>query len=150
MSNGEAANGIEKIIRFGNVYQTNKQSTVNSLFGDTAMPEIATPKLPACEAWSLTEKLDYEKEVTGMFMSGHPLDNFKFELKYYGIMQLSEFNEVKESATLITANTNRNFRIAGLVTDAQHRMTKTGREFGSLTIEDFSGKRKESTNKRLL
>ncbi|HRH50181.1 MAG TPA: DNA polymerase III subunit alpha [Panacibacter sp.] len=140
VSNGEAANGIEKIIRFGNVYQTNKQSTVNSLFGDTAMPEIATPKLPACEPWSLTEKLDYEKEVTGMFMSGHPLDNFKFELKYYGIMPLSEFNEVKESATLIAANANRNFRIAGLVTDAQHRMTKTGREFGSLTIEDFSGK----------
>lgn len=140
VSNGEAANGIEKIIRFGNVYQTNKQSTVNSLFGDTAMPEIATPKLPACEAWSLTEKLDYEKEVTGMFMSGHPLDNFKFELKYYGIMPLSEFNEVKDSATLIAANANRNFRIAGLVTDAQHRMTKTGREFGSLTIEDFSGK----------
>ena len=140
VSNGEAANGIEKIIRFGNVFQTNKQSTVNSLFGDSVMPEIATPKLPACEEWTLTEKLDYEKEVTGMFMSGHPLDHFKFELKYYGIMPLSEFNEVKESNTLIAANANRNFRIAGLVTDAQHRITKTGREFGSLTIEDFSGK----------
>ncbi len=140
VSNGETANGIEKIIRFGNVYQTNKQSTTHSLFGDSVMPEIATPKLPACEEWSLTEKLDYEKEVTGMFMSGHPLDNFKFELKYYGIMQLSEFNEVKDSNTLIVANANRNFRIAGLVTDAQHRITKTGREFGSLTIEDFSGK----------
>ena len=55
-------------------------------------------------------------------------------------MPLSEFNEVKESNTLIAVNANRNFRIAGLVTDAQHRITKTGREFGSLTIEDFSGK----------
>ena len=75
-----------------------------------------------------------------MFMSGHPLDHFKFELKYYGIMQLSEFNEVKDSATLTAANANRNFRIAGLVVDAQHRVTKTGRNFGILTIEDFSGK----------
>jgi len=110
------------------------------LFGDSVMPEIATPKLPACEEWTLTEKLDHEKDVTGMFMSGHPLDHFKFELRYYGIMQLSEFNEVKESTTLISANANRHFRIAGLVIDAQHRVTKTGRNFGALTIEDFSGK----------
>jgi DNA polymerase-3 subunit alpha len=137
---GDTANGIERIIRFGNVYQTNKQQSSNSLFGDSVMPEIATPKLPSCEEWTLTEKLDHEKDVTGMFMSGHPLDHFKFELRYYGIMQLSEFNEVKESTTLITANANRNFRIAGLVIDAQHRVTRTGRNFGALTIEDFSGK----------
>ena len=138
--NGDTMNGIERIIRFGNVYQTNKQQSSNSLFGDSVMPEIATPKLPACEEWTLTEKLDHEKDVTGMFMSGHPLDHFKFELRYYGIMQLSEFNEVKESTTLIAANANRNFRIAGLVIDAQHRVTRTGRNFGALTIEDFSGK----------
>lgn len=137
---GDTMNGIERIIRFGNVFQTNKQQSSNSLFGDSVMPEIATPKLPACEEWTLTEKLDHEKDVTGMFMSGHPLDHFKFELRYYGIMQLSEFNEVKESTTLISANANRNFRIAGLVIDAQHRVTKTGRNFGALTIEDFSGK----------
>ena len=137
---GDTANGIERIIRFGNVFQTNKQQSSNSLFGDSVMPEIATPKLPSCEEWTLTEKLDHEKDVTGMFMSGHPLDHFKFELRYYGIMQLSEFNEVKESTTLISANANRHFRIAGLVIDAQHRVTKTGRNFGALTIEDFSGK----------
>ncbi|QEC69652.1 DNA polymerase III subunit alpha [Panacibacter ginsenosidivorans] len=140
IAQGEPLTGIEKIIRFGNVFQTNKSQSVNSLFGDSVMPEIATPKLPACEEWTLTEKLDYEKEVTGMFMSGHPLDHFKFELRYYGIMNLADFNEVKDSPTLIAANANRNFRIAGLVTDGQHRVTKTGRQFGSLTIEDFSSK----------
>ncbi len=138
--NGDNANGIERIIRFGNVFQTNKQQSSNSLFGDSVMPEIATPKLPSCEEWTLTEKLDHEKDVTGMFMSGHPLDHFKFELKYYGIMPLNEFNDVKESTTLAAANANRNFRIAGLVTEAQHRVTRTGRNFGALTIEDFSGK----------
>jgi DNA polymerase-3 subunit alpha len=88
----------------------------------------------------LTEKLGYEKDVTGMFMSGHPLDHFKFEMKYYSIMQLSDFNEVKESNTLMQSNVGRPYRIAGLVIDAQHRTTKTGRNFGILTIEDFSGK----------
>src|SRR5687768_667578 len=93
-----------------------------------------------CEQWSLTERLDHEKEVTGIFMSGHPLDHFKFELKYYGIMQIADFNEVKESTTLVNANLGKTFRLAGLVIDAQHRVTRTGRNFGSLTIEDFSGK----------
>jgi len=138
--NGDTANGIERIIRFGNVFQTNKQQSSNSLFGDSVMPEIATPRLPSCEEWTLTEKLDHEKEITGMFMSGHPLDHFKFELKYYGIIPLNEFNDIKESATLISANASRNFRIAGLVIDAQHRVTRTGRNFGALTIEDFNGK----------
>ncbi len=136
----EQMNGIERIIRFGNIFQTNKMQSGNSLFGDSVMPEIAAPKLPNCEPWTLTELLDHEKDVTGMFMSGHPLDHFKFELKYYGIMQLSDFNEIKESNTLIQANGNRTFRIAGLVVDAQHRVTRTGRNFGSLVIEDFSGK----------
>lgn len=135
---GETMNGIERIIKFGNVFQTNKQQSSNSLFGDGMMPEIAAPKLPKCEEWALTEKLDLEKEVTGMFMSGHPLDHFKFELKHYGIMNLADFNDIKEAPQLQPAG--RNYRLAGLVIDAQHRVTKTGRNFGSMVIEDFSGK----------
>lgn len=75
-----------------------------------------------------------------MFMSGHPLDHFKFELRHYAIMQLSDFNEFKDSTTLAMGNAGRNFRVAGLVTDVQHRVTKTGKNFGSFVIEDFSGK----------
>lgn len=132
--------GLERIVAFGNQFQINKTSSANSLFGDSVMAEIPTPKLPQCETWTLTELLEHEKEVTGMFMSGHPLDHFKFELKYYGIMPLADFNELKEATTFIASNLNKNFRIAGLVVDAQHRITKNGRNFGSLSIEDFSGK----------
>jgi DNA polymerase-3 subunit alpha len=138
--NGDNKNGLERIINFGNQYQANKQQSSNSLFGDTVMAEVPAPKLPNCEQWTLTELLDHEKEVTGMFMSGHPLDHFKFELKYYGIMGLSDFNEIKESSTLAAASGNRTFKIAGLVIDAQHRVTKTGRNFGIMTLEDFGGK----------
>jgi DNA polymerase III subunit alpha len=104
-----------------------------------AMPTVVPPKIPNCEPWSLTEKLDHEKDVTGMFMSGHPLDHFKFEIKYYGITKLSDFVEFKESVG-IQPNPGKPFRLAGLVVDAQHRVSKTGRQFGAFTIEDYSGK----------
>jgi DNA polymerase-3 subunit alpha len=101
--------------------------------------DIPTPVLPKVEPWALTELLDHEKDVTGMFMSGHPLDHFKFELKHYGFTPLNEFNEIKDAPQL-QPNMNKVYRLAGLVTDAQHRVTKTGRNFGSLCIEDFTGK----------
>jgi len=136
---GDTSTGLEKIIKFGNVYQTNATQTTNSLFGDLAMPEIAVPKLPICEPWTLTELLDHEKDVTGMFMSGHPLDHFKFEITHYGITQLGEYNEIKDALGL-QANPGKTYRLAGLVTDAQHRVSKTGKQFGAFTIEDYTGK----------
>jgi len=139
MPQGDTSTGLEKIIRFGNVYQTNSNQNTNSLFGELTMPDIATPKIPNCEPWALTELLDHEKEITGMFMSGHPLDNFKFEINHYGITKISDFNEIKETVAL-QAQPNKMYRLAGLLTDAQHRVTKTGKQFGSFFIEDYSGK----------
>jgi DNA polymerase-3 subunit alpha len=74
-----------------------------------------------------------------MYMSGHPLDNFKFEMQHYNITSLAEYNEFKAAVNTF-ANPGRQFRLAGLVVDAQHRLTKTGKNFGILTIEDYSGK----------
>jgi DNA polymerase III subunit alpha len=139
MPSGDTSTGLEKIIRFGNVYQTNSVHSNNSLFGELAMPDIAMPKIPACEPWNLTELLDHEKEVTGMFMSGHPLDHFHFEIDHYGITKLADFNEIKETVNL-QANATKPYRVAGLVTDAQHRVSKTGKQFGSFILEDYSGK----------
>jgi len=139
MPPGDTSTGLEKIIKFGNVYQTNSTQSTNSLFGDLAMPEIAVPKLPNCEPWTLTELLDHEKDVTGMFMSGHPLDHFKFEITHYGITRLGEYNEIKDALGL-QANPGKSYRLAGLVVDAQHRVSKTGKQFGSLIIEDYTGK----------
>ncbi len=139
MPPGDTSSGLEKIIRFGNVYQMNSTQNSNSLFGDLVMPDIATPKIPHCEPWTLTELLDHEKEVTGVFMSGHPLDHFKFEILHYGITRLGEFNEIREAVNL-QANPGKAFRLAGLVVDAQHRVSKTGKQFGSFIIEDYTGK----------
>jgi DNA polymerase-3 subunit alpha len=131
--------GIEKIIKFGSVYQSNINSHANTLFGDMQMPDIIPPKLSLCEPWPLVTQLDYEKDVTGMYMSGHPLDNFKFEMRYYNITPLADYNEFK-AAVQTHSNPQKQFRVAGLVIDAQHRLTKTGKQFGVLVIEDYSGK----------
>jgi len=137
---GDTSTGLEKIIRFGNIYHTQSLGNANTLFGDLpAVMDVPVPKIPQCEPWSLTELLDHEKDVTGMFMSGHPLDNFRFEIIHYGIISLAEFNEIKEAVTLQT-NPNKPFRLAGLVVDAQHRVSRQGKNFGSLMLEDYSGK----------
>lgn len=135
---GDTVNTLERIINFGNRYQANIQSNSNTLFGDSMMMEIPTPKIANCEEWTLTQKLDFEKEVTGMFISGHPLDHFRFELQFYKIMPLADFNEFKEAITL-HANPFQQFRLAGLVTTHNQRVTKTGKQFGICTIEDYSG-----------
>jgi DNA polymerase-3 subunit alpha len=136
----DTSTGLEKIVRFGNIFQAQTTHASNTLFGDLpTVMDIAPPKIPPCEPWSLTDLLNYEKEVTGMFLSGHPLDNFRFEIKHYGITTMAEFNEIKETLAL-QSNPGRSFRLAGLVTDAQHRVTRTGRQFGSFYIEDYSGK----------
>ncbi|RTL61021.1 MAG: DNA polymerase III subunit alpha [Sphingobacteriales bacterium] len=136
---GDTVTGLERVIKFGNVFHTQANSTANTLFGDMQMPEITPPRLPDCMPWSLTEILDHEKEVMGIFISGHPLDNFKFEMTYYGITTIANFNEFKE-AVLTHANPFRQFRLAGLVSDAQHRISRNGKQFGIFAIEDYSGK----------
>ncbi len=129
---------LDKIVKFGSVFQSQAAGSANTLFGDMEMPDIIPPKLAQCPPWQLVEKLDFEKDVTGMYMSGHPLDDFKFELTHYNISRLADFMEVKNAVDGIP--TLKQFRLAGLVTDGQHRLTKTGKNFGIMHIEDFSGK----------
>lgn len=140
IADGERVSGLEKIIGYGQVQQSLSSGTTNTLFGELPQAmQVPKPKIANREPWTLTELLNYEKEVTGMFMSGHPLDHFKFELKHYEITLISDFNEIKDTITL-QPNPGKSLRVAGLVTDVQHRVTKTGKNFGSFTIEDFSGK----------
>ncbi|HEY1021423.1 MAG TPA: DNA polymerase III subunit alpha, partial [Flavisolibacter sp.] len=98
---GETQTGLEKMIKYGNIVQSQTINTTNTLFGDLpAVLDIKPPQIPTCPPWSLTEQLDKEKEVAGIYLSGHPLDHYKFEMKHYGITPLVDFNEVKDSPTL--------------------------------------------------
>ena len=108
--------GIERLIRFGNQVQASKSATTNSLFGAMAMPDIKPPEMPACDTWSLPELLQKEKEVVGIYLSAHPLDGFKFEMKNFN------FNTVDQ----IENSVDKVLKIAGFVTDAADLTTKTG------------------------
>ncbi len=121
--------GLERLVRFGNQFQASSSMAVNSLFGESAMPEVKPPTMPECDKWGLPELLDREKEVVGIYLSAHPLDGFKFEMDNYGMTPVSE----------LEANKGRNIRIAGFVTDVVHATTKKGSKFGKLTINDYSG-----------
>jgi DNA polymerase-3 subunit alpha len=106
-----------------------------SLFGDTMVEEITQPTLAKCEPWSKLEALTKEKEVIGFYISGHPLDDYRFELKNFcntRIEQISNKDNLKPLR-------GRDIAFAGIITSVNHRMSKTGKPFGSFTIEDLSG-----------
>ncbi|RYE24405.1 MAG: DNA polymerase III subunit alpha [Sphingobacteriales bacterium] len=121
--------GMERLVRFGNQVQASASQATNSLFGEMAMPDIKAPTMPECEPWTLSEFLDKEKEVIGIYLSAHPLDGFKFEMDNYNFIPINE----------IEKNQGRTVRIAGFVTDAGHMTTKKGSKFGKMILNDYSG-----------
>jgi len=141
VADGDRTNGLEKLINYAQALQSINVGSTNTLFGDlpSAM-QVPVPKMALCEEWTLTEKLDHEKDITGMFMSGHPLDHFGFEMRHYQFTPINSFNEVRDSLSMYPNQLGRSFKLAGLITDVQHRVTKTGKNFGSFVIEDFTGK----------
>ena len=141
VADGDRANGLEKLIQYAQATQAMSTGTTNTLFGDlpSAM-QIPLPKLAVCDEWTLTETLEHEKDVTGMFMSGHPLDHFNFEMRHYNFTNILDFNEVRDTLNVNPKQLGRMFKLAGLVTDVQHRITKTGKNYGNFSIEDFTSK----------
>ncbi len=121
--------GLDRIIRFGNQMQQSAASSANSLFGDVDMPAILPPEMPQCEPWHLHESLENEKQVIGMYLSGHPLDHFKFELEHYHIVPINRIAEFKD----------KQIRIAGYVSNPYHGVTKKGEGYGRLFLLDYSG-----------
>lgn len=138
IAKGENQNALEKIVYFGQQYQSQLQNSVATLFGSMHMDTLAQPELPDCDPWSLIERLENEKDVVGLYLSGHPLDNFKFELRHYGIKKISEILDYRETL-IVKGGASKTMHFAGLVNNAFHRMTKKGTRYGNFQIEDYSG-----------
>ena len=137
---GEDVTGLEKIMRYGQVMGQHQASAANTLFGDLPVTmEIPPPRMLEVAPWPLIVQLDHEKEVTGIYLSGHPLDNYKFEIQHYGITTIRDFLHFRE-AIREQSNPVRPFRIVGLVADAQHRIAKSGNKYGNFIVEDYTGK----------
>ena len=120
---------LEHALRFGNTYQNQKSQNQNSLFGDISDAYISTPVMPKSRSWPLITKLEKEKEVTGIYISGHPLDDYKLELEHFTTCNLEKAH----------TSEGRNLKLAGLVTEAFHGMNQKGLGYGRFTIQDFNG-----------
>jgi DNA polymerase-3 subunit alpha len=121
---------IEHALRYGNAYQSQKAQAVNSLFGDSDEVLIPEPQMPECAAWPLIEKLNNEKKVTGIFISGHPLDDYKVEVEHFTTCTLNEVDN----------NKNRNgINLVGMVTTVRHLISKNGNGWGIFELGDYKG-----------
>ncbi|WP_445383245.1 DNA polymerase III subunit alpha [Robiginitalea sp. IMCC43444] len=122
---------LEKVIRFGARFQESENSSQVSLFGANSEVQIAEPEIPPCEPWGTMETLKREKEVVGIYISGHPLDDFKTEIKSFCNAEVHAFNELESYL-------NRELAVAGVITDVQHRISKNGKGWAAFTVEDYS------------
>lgn len=127
---GDKSTVIEKAVRFGNEVQHLAASSTASLFGEQDGADLTPPRVEIIEEWPLMQKLEYEKEVIGFYISGHPLDTYKHEIECFTSGNLNELNENDKPA---------HYTIAGIVTQALHRVSKNGNKFGQITIEDYHG-----------
>jgi DNA polymerase III subunit alpha len=128
---GDGITFLEKAIRYGNKHQENENSAQVSLFGDASDVQIAEPQVPPCEEWGTMEKLAREKEVVGIYISGHPLDDFKIEMNTFCNASLALFKDMEPYV-------NRELVFGGVVTDVQHRVSKQGKGWAMFTVEDYT------------
>jgi DNA polymerase-3 subunit alpha len=122
---------IEKAIKYGANHQDSENSAQASLFGGESEVSIPEPEIPTCEEWGTMEKLSKEKDVVGIYLSGHPLDDFKFEINNFCNAK------IRDLQSLELASKKGEMRMVGIVTGVQHRMTKTGKPFGILDFEGY-------------
>jgi DNA polymerase-3 subunit alpha len=123
---------LEKVIKFAASYQERINTAQVSLFGEDSEITVPDPELPECEPWSKLQQLKNEKEVTGFYMSGHPLDDYKIEIENFCNVALKDLNEDLKSYI------QKNVTFAGIVTETLHRTAKNGKPFGTFIMEDFT------------
>jgi DNA polymerase-3 subunit alpha len=122
---------IEHAIKYGQAVRMGSENGNLSLFSDTSEIMIPQPAFPSVPDWSLLEKLRREEEITGFFISGHPLDDYHYEIKQFSTCPLD----------LIANHQQRPFLLlAGLVSKVSHKVSKNGNPWGVFEISDFSGR----------
>ena len=122
---------IEKAIVYANKIQKEKDTKQTSLFGGSNGSDIPQPPIPNINPFSKIGKLKIEKDILGLYISGHPLDKYKFEIKN---LCNTSFKKLKDNYKI---NGKTNLNTAGIVTEVQHKISKNGKPYGSITIEDF-------------
>lgn len=122
---------IESLIRYGNNARTIKSSNQQSLFGETGGFDLIKPEPAVCPEWPKLEKLNREKEVIGIYLSSHPLDDFQLEIKNFATATLADLQNLKDYL-------DRDVTVAGMVTESRNGIGKNGKPYGSMTLQDYT------------
>lgn len=123
---------LENLMRYGNKFQADKMSQVNTLFGGDSSFSITRPEIPYAESWPDLERLDKERELVGLYLSAHPLDKYALALKYGCNTRASELSD-KEALL------NKDLTFGGIVTGFKEGQTRKGNPYGVIRLEDYSG-----------
>ncbi|MEZ4890701.1 MAG: DNA polymerase III subunit alpha [Crocinitomicaceae bacterium] len=122
---------LESLIKYGSNHKETEDSAQSSLFGDDAEVDMPEPTIPVCEEWSNWLKLSREKEVIGIYISGHPLDDYKLEMQTFCTGTVEMLNEPEK-------HLNKSVVIGGYISAAEHRFSMKGSPFGTLVIDDYT------------
>jgi DNA polymerase III subunit alpha len=123
---------IDNLIRYGVNFQADKANQSNSLFGGMTKFEIPKIEIPVVSEWSKIERLNKEKELIGIFLSAHPLDEYQLEINNFVTHNLNQLGELSRLR-------GKDISVAGIVTAAKELLTKNGRPYGRMSIEDYTG-----------
>jgi DNA polymerase-3 subunit alpha len=128
---GKGISFIENLIRYGNNAKVVKNSSQQSLFGGYGGFDIIKPEPTPCPDWPKLEKLNREKEVIGIYLSSHPLDDFKLEINTFATATLADLQN-------LSVFLDKDVIVAGMVIDTKNGMGKNGKPYGSFTLQDYS------------
>lgn len=132
-ANSKGEQFLESLIKYGNRFQMDKNMSQNSLFGETEMAEIPHPEIPEGGNWSSLERLNKERELVGIYLSAHPLDEYSLILNEFCNTKAEEFSDIENLR-------NRKVTFGGIVSEAPRvGQTKKGNPYGIVKIEDFTG-----------
>ena len=132
LKNAKDESFSEVLVRYGSKYQLDKAAAVNSLFGGDLQVDVATPEIVKAPAWSDLERLNKERELVGIYLSAHPLDEFAVVLENVCNVHMAELSD-------LTSLQNRDLILGGIVTGVREGYTKTGKPYGVAKVEDYSG-----------
>jgi len=128
---GDGVIFLEKVLRFGSKYQENLNSSQTSLFSEETTSTYQDLTIPDCEAWTNLIRLKKEKEVVGIYISSHPLDDFTHEIEHFVTLSLNQLGDLDRLV-------NREFSIGGIVNEIQHLESRNGKGWARFVVEDFT------------
>ena len=123
---------LDTLVHYSNNYHASMMEAQNSLFGDMEMIDLNKPEIPQAEPWSLLEKLNKERDLVGVYLSAHPLDDYAVVLQQVCNVHMEDLDNMEQLA-------GQDLTFGGIVTAVRQGVSKRGAAYGIVTIEDYTG-----------